>query len=282
MLKKEIHASWLTTLFRCGEQFRRRYILGEKKPPAVALITGSATHKSIEKNLQEKIISGNLLPEDVVTEIAYEEVDKRWENGVELDKDERELGERKMKNIAEKQAIACSLAHYKELAPKIQPIAVEDTFEFTIKGTDWKIKGTSDIEERIGKDGIILRDTKTANKKHPANSADVDRQLTMYSLKIYKQTGKMPDKITKDVLVKPSIKKLLDIKNIKELPPVEVQVLETHRNVADLEPLLNHIAIAIKQIEAGIFPPTNPENWWCSPRFCGYYDTCPYVLHRKK
>jgi len=279
---KEIHISWLNTLFRCGEQFRRRYICGEKIPPDIALIIGSTTHKTIEKNLQEKMITGRLLPKSVISDMAVEDLRNRFEEGINPN-DEllKELGKRKVKNIAEKQAVACSLVHREKLAPKINPVAIEDSFEFSIEGSDWKIKGTSDIEEE--KNGrIILRDTKTANRKQQEGSADTDMQLTMYSLKVYKQRGKLPDKITKDIIIKPSIKKVLDMKSIKEVKEnTVIQILETKRTLEDLKPLLKRISLAIKQIEAGIFPPTNPDMYWCSKRFCGFYRTCPYVVKRK-
>lgn len=281
--KFKIHISHLTTLWRCGEQYRRRYVKGEIIPPGIALIVGSATHKSIEKNLQEKMITGKLLPKSVISDMVVEDLRNRFEEGINPDDEMvKELGKKKVKNIAEKQAVACSLVHREKLAPKINPIAIEDSFEFQIENSDWKLKGTSDIEEeRNGK--IILRDTKTANRRQQEGSADTDMQLTMYSLKVYKQRGKLPDLITKDIIIKPSIKKVLNMKSIKEVKEnTVVQVLETKRTLEDLKPLLKRISLAIKQIKMGIFPPALENTWYCNPRWCGYYRTCPYVIKKTK
>ena len=32
----------------------------------------------------------------------------------------------------------------------------------------------------------------------------------------------------------------------------------------------------LDSIEAGIFPPTDPTNWACSPAYCGYWSMCPF------
>ena len=53
-----IHQSSLGTALRCGEQFRRRYIEGERVPPGVAAGRGTGVHKANEVNLNQKVITG--------------------------------------------------------------------------------------------------------------------------------------------------------------------------------------------------------------------------------
>jgi hypothetical protein len=38
---------------------------------------------------------------------------------------------------------------------------------------------------------------------------------------------------------------------------------------------LDRITVAAKSIETGLFPPST-DGWWCSKKWCGYWDTCPY------
>ena len=67
----------ISTLLSCGEQYRRRYVLKQIRPPGVALHIGSATHKGVEENLKEKARSGKLLPLDSVTDAAVESFKNR-------------------------------------------------------------------------------------------------------------------------------------------------------------------------------------------------------------
>ena len=50
-----ISATSLRMFKRCPEQYRRRYLLGEKVPPAANMIWGSADHAAIGYNLAQKI-----------------------------------------------------------------------------------------------------------------------------------------------------------------------------------------------------------------------------------
>ena len=49
--KPQLHQSHLEMLSKCGEQFRRIYLGGEKAMPGVALLVGKATHKAAEISL---------------------------------------------------------------------------------------------------------------------------------------------------------------------------------------------------------------------------------------
>ena len=259
-VKKELHITRLNTLWKCGEQYRRRYIQGEIIPPGIALLIGSATHQTIESDLKQKIETGLLLPDDVITDMAADKVKGLWQRGVKLEEGE---SPEKSKGQVVDFAVACSTAHHKVIAPVIKPISVEDEFKFTIEDSDWTVAGTSDIEEELPDGEIGLRDTKTAARKPAAGVADNSIQLTMYALKILKQKGKYPKQVAIDFLVKN--------KNADVVTQVSTR---SDRHIA---PLLAKISAAIKQLDAGIFPPCNQDNWYCSPRWCGYFSTCKYV-----
>ena len=51
-----IHQSNLGTALRCGEQFRRRYIEGERIPPGVAAGRGTGVHNANDVNLSQKVL----------------------------------------------------------------------------------------------------------------------------------------------------------------------------------------------------------------------------------
>ena len=61
--------------------------------------------------------------------------------------------------------------------------------------------------------------------------------------------------------------------SIKYAPCIAVHGDESFRIV------LNRMSVAVKLIEAGVFPPAKADAWWCSSRWCGFYETCKYVRH---
>ena len=258
---EELHISRLATLWRCGEQYNRRYIKKEIIPPGIALVIGSSTHKSIEANLKNKIEKGELLPIDACQDIANDTVRNSLKQGIMLNDEEKAIGIKLVKQQAIDMAVSLSKLHRTGLAPTLSPVSVEKSFVLNIKDLpDFSIKGTVDIEEKTS-----IRDTKTAGKSD-LNAASKSIQLTMYDLAL-KSQGKLVEKLYIDQLVKTKEPKIC--------------TSETTRDENDHRALLFRITNAIKQIKAGIFPPCSADSWVCSPRFCGYYNTCKYVSKRR-
>lgn len=252
----KIHRSQLRTLYRCGEQYRRRYVEGEKIPPSVAAITGTATHASVELNLRHKIETGGLLEPDVVRDAARDKLVSAWDAGVLLDADESAKGEGIVKAAALDTAVALAGCHHESLAPIIQPVNVERYFEVDLAGY-CTLVGIIDVEEKTR-----VRDTKTAGKAPSQADADTSEQLTVYSL-ARRIEGTLPGDVCLDALVKTAKPKAVTI--------------HSTRTDADLEMQLRRIEVAVDVIDRGIFLPTDPSNWWCSVRFCGYHSTCRYA-----
>src|SRR5207247_1670695 len=67
-----IDFSSVDTYLRCPEQWRRRYILGERRPPGVALIEGTSHHTAMEADNKNKIAKGKQLKASDLTEIFRE------------------------------------------------------------------------------------------------------------------------------------------------------------------------------------------------------------------
>src|SRR5688572_33095123 len=91
--KPHLSFSQLDMLSKCGEQYRRRYVLGERLPPGVAMIVGGAVDKSVNANMTNKKDSGALLPIEQVQDTARDALNSEWERGgVVLQDDERARG----------------------------------------------------------------------------------------------------------------------------------------------------------------------------------------------
>ena len=280
-MKPKLHWSQISMLCRCGQQFNFRYIQGIVKPPAIALIVGSATHVSIEKNLRNKMEKKVLLPDEEVRQAAADDVNRRWqEEGADLsslDEDEVGKGEKTIRGEAVDMAVSLSSLHGRELAPSIEPIHLERKWDVAIDGFPCDLQGTIDVQERVDwlpaqlPDQLIapitrIRDTKTRKASPPEGTADKDEQLTMYALAAKVLDGHIPE-LAMDFLVK------------TKTPKAKTQA--THRDQADFEPLLARIAAASRCIETGVFIPCAPDHWVCARRWCGYFDMCPMVRGRK-
>src|SRR5437879_6191865 len=64
---------------RCPEQWRRRYVLGQKESPGAALVIGSGFHFAQEHNFRQKIESFVDLPAEEVAEAFHH----GWERELE-------------------------------------------------------------------------------------------------------------------------------------------------------------------------------------------------------
>lgn len=261
MSKRQLHWSHISMLQRCGIQYQYRYLQGSIKPPGVALIVGSATHESIEDNMKHKRDSGDVLPAEAVAEKARESVNHRWQSeGVALDAEEKSEGEANVRGQAVDMAVTLSRLHHSELAPIINPVHVERKWVLEMDNFPFDLSGTIDLQEPT-----TIRDTKTAKRSPPENTAHGSDQLTIYALAATILDGKTPD-LRLDSLVK------------TKTPKVVTQ--ETTRDESDFQVMLRRIEAASRQIETGAFIPAPSDSWQCSAKFCGYWNECPYSRKR--
>jgi hypothetical protein len=251
---------------RCGEQYRRRYIKGEKLLPGVALILGSGVHKGIEPNMIAKRDTGELLPIEQVQEITASAVNERWESeDIALTEEEKAKGWQVVKGETVDTAVSLAGVHHAQLAPIIQPLHVERKMEVDIKGFDHSLVGIIDLQEKpwgelkVGR----VRDTKTRAASPPQGTADKMLQLTVYSAMVKAIDGDFPE-LAVDYLIKTKTPKAI--------------TETTTRKERDYKAFLRRMEQMSEAILKEVFNPASRENsWMCDPRWCGYFDTCPYV-----
>src|SRR5678815_3541678 len=194
MNKRQIHNSSLDTLSRCGEQFRRRYIEGEKLAPAIAPMVGTAVHSSVNKNLAKKMLTGTLMEPQEVWDIARDELVREWDKDGVLDTDEEIVlyGPAKAKAMAIDKSVRLAGLHRRVFAPTYNPTHLERKWVLDIEGFPFELAGAIDIQEGVisdrltgtADDGIVetrVRDVKTSGKTPNQSIADESTQLTMLS-----------------------------------------------------------------------------------------------------
>ena len=143
--------------------------------------------------------------------------------------------------------------YWEEIAPAVEPKAVEVTFEVEVPGVDVPFVGVIDLI-----DGDTLVDHKTAERAWGQYRADRDIQAAAYLYGHWRMTGEIPP-FRFDVAVKsgkPRIEQLL--------------TRRTEQQLLWYERLLQ---AAWGQIQAGVFTP-NPTAWSCSEKHCPFWREC--------
>jgi len=265
MKKPYISQSQLNMYTLCAESYRRRYIEKEIIQPGFSLVVGSGVHKGAEVNFRQKINSKIDLPEDDVIDAATTEFDAMIErDGVLLTPDESSIGEKTIKGKNKDRVARMSKELMTNIAPKYQPEFVEEKHRIVLPNSKYDLLVILDLADYNG----CLADLKTSAKKKSQADIENSDQLTFYSLAYKALTGKMPKEVRLEYVID---------RETKTKTVTETQTLSSSRSIDQIKRLINRINTMIDGIEKGVFMPCDKGNWKCSPRFCGYYNTCKYV-----
>lgn len=255
-----ISNSQLEMFLRCGEQYRRRYICGERIPPGLALIRGSAIHTAAEVNHRQKMTTRRDMRKSDLVEIAASDFDARLsKDGVVLSDDENDRGREVV--VGEEKDVVVNLTDvYADMvAPSIMPAMVEERITMSLPSSPADMLGIIDVATEGGR----IIDLKSSKKKKTQRDADDSTQLTWYAMAYQARTGAPPTGIDMVALV-----------NTKR---PEAQTLSTTRTRKDMEVLVARVNNFLGSRQAGSFSPAPVGSWWCSSKFCGYWNTCPFV-----
>ncbi|MFH2033126.1 MAG: PD-(D/E)XK nuclease family protein [Candidatus Margulisiibacteriota bacterium] len=242
-----IHQSSLNTILRCPEQFRRRYLEGEIIPPGIAAGRGTGVHKANDVNLSQKIVSKIDLPVDDLKDAARDGFVESFKNGIYLAKEEV-ASKTKILNEGLNDTLRLTELYHSEVAPEIVPIEVEKEFLVQLDGVPLPIAGRMDIEQEAKVD-----DLKTATKSWSEGRINQEIQPIVYSLAHLQLTGTLP-LFTYHILValKASTKR---------------QIQSTHVSDKQIQALRFTLITFCKALDAGVFLPANPAEWYCDEKW---------------
>lgn len=257
--RPHLSASQLDSYCRCPEAYRRRYLEGDKIPPAIAMLRGTATHKAAAENFKQKIETREDLPASDFVDIAVSSFDGELSRGFSLDPDEESVGPEKVTGDARDEVADLAKFHIRHQAPDYQPVLVEERIRLALPGSR-DLLGVIDLAD----DQCRVVDFKTSSKRKSQPEVDSSPQLTVYAAAYHAHQGHAPQSVSLDVTVSGA-------------KGVTRQVLSSTRGAEDFAVLARRIDVISKSIDAGSFPPATPGAWWCSPKMCGYWRTCPYV-----
>lgn len=243
-----VSPSQLAMFARCGQQYRYRYLEGLVRPPGVALLVGRAVDESVTANLEARILGGEALAEQDAEAVAADAIAVAFSEEV----DTGGIAKAQAAATSCDQATALALLHHRRVAPKLRPIGVQERVEYAVR-PGLALMGFIDVRE-VGR----IRDTKTTTKAPPRGIAERSVQLTVYA------AAAGVTEVALDYLI------------AKKVP--EAESITARRGPEDLEPVLARAEALVIARETGSFAPADPESWWCSKSWCGYWDRCPYAV----
>ena len=241
------HISWsqIDMFNRCPRQWAFRYVDELRSPPSGALIEGGVYHQTLEQNFRSKLETGEDMKVDDCTDLFADIWEKRMSNEDDIDWEDDKPGHLK------DEGIELVDTYMTQLAPSVFPTAVEYVAIREVMGME--VVGVLDL---ISTDNKII-DHKTSSRLWNQGQVDEHGQATTYNFTL--------DKIIPvqfHVAVKPT----------KTLP-ARVQVLETKRTLKQILWWVKMTEEIIEQMQSGLYPP-RPGNWFCGPKYCGYYQIC--------
>lgn len=261
MDKFQLHQSGLEMLSKCGIQFERAVLNGERTPPSASMLVGTAVDRAVRRNLQNKIDFGMLLSEPEVLDTARDTVNEEWLNGVRLNEDDaEEVGQ--SKGDAVDAAVAMSGHHHQKAAPGLKPTHVARKWVLDIESLPIQLAGEIDVQEGL----TAIRDTKTSGKSPNKDAADISLQLTTYALAVRTLDGAIPEKVALDYVVRTPKRK--DLKLV---------TLESRRNHHDMSHLAERVYRTALLMEKGVFTPAPLSAWWCHRKYCPFHGDCRFA-----
>jgi hypothetical protein len=250
---------------RCPRQWAYRYLEGRKVKPSGAMKQSGVFHSIAEANYRQKIVSGKDLSETEMTDSFATLFEHEWEREELLPFQEGES-----KAGFKDQGVDIVREHWLNIAPKVQPVTVEQKFELTLGKDDssYSLSGRIDVVDFHG----AIRDNKAMGRAPSQEEVDKDLQLTTYSLAhrvMLRHANPELDLADLQKLVEPE----LTFDAIIKTKRPEARIFRTRRSREGLRMHLNTIGNVAKAIRADAFP-RNPTGWWCSERWCGYWHDC--------
>lgn len=249
---------------RCPEKWRRIILEHEHEPASGGLVLGRAVHAAEAQSYSNKVETGEAHKLEQVLDDFSTSLD------LEFEEDEVELDEDETPGLLKDRGARLLGDYHSKIVPLVKPQAVEQRFEIRLHPDySWKITGSIDIvaelDDGFQKLPVAPHDIKTVGKSKGQGGVDSSVQATLYTLAQMK-----PGEEQKDF----HIHELRELKN----GPVST-VLTTNRTKETQLLYLERIAMIAREIDwriqTGNWQGATPGSWWCTNRWCGFFQSCP-------
>lgn len=247
MSKPRYRQSQIKDYLRCGIYYEFRYIQGLTSPGNGATTVGSAVDFAVNSSLEQKIKTGSDFSLAEIVSATAQEFDRLAPQTDFKGEDPKEF---------KTTALQISKLYWENVSPSIQPETVQETF---LIDTDsgYQLTGTFDVTDKKGQ----VRDLKTASPSR-AREYDVNTkmQAAMYDWAYEQLRGKPSTGFVFDILTREAKPRYISISG---------QVTPENR-----EFLFRTINNFHQAVSAGVALPAPEDVYWCSKKWCPFWDKC--------
>ena len=255
---------------RCGHLHRLRYREKLRIPVGIAAVRGTGVHAAAAHNYRQKVETRRDLRTLEVEGVAAEAVAAGFAGELHLTVDERSVGIKLLRGRMIDVAVEMARAYHNRVAPFVQPLYVEELI---------RLRPHPDVlaVDLVGRPDVgtvdTVRDIKSKEKEPAPGDEHADDQLTIYAALHKAKTGELPREVGFDVIAAPKRGAARDTPTTTWRPST--------RTVEDMRALVAKLGEVYRSIQSGADPPADPTSWWCSPKWCGAWEQCPYVAGRR-
>jgi RecB family exonuclease len=232
--------SQVRTFRDCGAKWYYKYALGLPDPPNGSLVRGRVVHQMAEAFFRAKLEGGSPDPDDL--QACFEEAWDREAASAAFGADEDV-------DVLKRQAAMLTRKYLDEVAPEIEPVALEFPVQGVIGGV--AVRGFVDLLDASGR----IIDLKTAVRKPTGVSADYAFQVATYARLCPGANGKA----RVDTLV--------------ATKSPQVVTTEYTVSAADLKMTEKLYPLVREAMREGIYLPNRSSNL-CSYRHCSFAAVC--------
>ena len=250
-----LSASSVEKYLKCPEKWRREYLMGERPPSAPRAYTGGRVHDAIATAFRCQL-------EDV--HLTTAEILDAYATGFDANTDEPITWDEDSTPASEKDAGAHALTAYlTNIYPTITPYRVETPFQLRLWGeAEWDFVGRIDLETL---DGVVV-DYKISGK-----TADYAANLVQPSAYL----------LARQVEGDPAERfEYHHVRRPLKTKGAETSIIPAPRSQAQLDGFTTLVANVARDIAWRTEPDTwtgaAPGSWWCSERWCMFWQSCPY------
>jgi hypothetical protein len=245
---------------RCPLQYYHRYVEGVSIPPGVALVEGSSHHAALELNNNYKVREHEDLSTPKIVERFEDEFSTRQKDIEEWD------GETPESVMARGRGIIKS--YLSTFAGRFQPDVVEKEFHLLVGAVPvigyMDTAGTiQDNPRKVVKSAV---DYKVAARAKSDKEVNESIQLGFYGWGLKSEMDNENGNKTGTVEA--------GFCTLKKTKTPSTDWQSTVVTPARFKWLRNIVTSVAWAIQCGVFPPCDPTNWCCDPKFCGYYHSC--------
>ena len=246
--------SQFDTYKKCPKRYEYRQVLKIISPPGIAMIKGTAVHRGAEVTHKNTIATGNLMGLVEATQAVSDSFDQKK---VDIENWEDENPD----HIKDK-ALKAFTVYYREAVPHIKPLKVEHTFAKKIGTVPFRgvIDLVDSVKEEAFVDGVqpmveVVSDLKVTGMRWPEQRVRQSAQLTFYAY------------------VENTFRVRYDF-ILEQKSGIKYDKNRSVRTAHDFKMLIEDVEATDDMIKKGFFPRCDGTNWWCTPKFCGYYERC--------